>query len=86
MRSTARKNTECGGGCQLNFGGNIGDIWGRRRVKAEARQNLSDIHVCIVAMQARVVSETAYCDWSDELDGEEGLTPMGKSLGSDVVG
>jgi hypothetical protein len=51
------------------------------------RQNLSDIHVCIVAMQARVVSETAYCDWSDELDGNGASeSAMGKSLGSDVVG
>jgi hypothetical protein len=51
------------------------------------RQNFIYIHAWIVVVQTCIVSETTYCDWSHELDGN-GVpeSTMGQMLGSDVAG
>jgi hypothetical protein len=51
------------------------------------RQNFVYMHECIAAVQICVVSETAQCDWSDELDGNGvSANTMGLMFGSDVAG
>ncbi len=55
--------------------------------KQKCRHNFVYIHAWIVMMQTCVMSETAYCDWSHELDGNgvpEGT--LGQMLSSDVAG
>ena len=51
------------------------------------RQNFFYIHAWIIVMQICAVSETAYCDWSHELD-RNGVSEstMGQMLGSEVEG